>query len=122
MRRSPLILLVGSLWLSACALDTGVPPSERWETSTSEDDDSSDAEGVTGDAQGSIPDGVGPEDDATLPPPPAQAPRVTPGTWATTFTTTLSGEDLILKPLGARRGFTGAVSAPDGSLHLEALP
>ncbi len=50
------------------------------------------------------------------------APPLAPTVWPATFTTPLTGGGWTLRPLGARRGFTGVISAPDGSFTLEALP
>jgi hypothetical protein len=61
-------------------------------------------------------------DTDTIGPGPSTPVPLRQGAWPATFTTTLQGDGWTLQPLGAQRGFTGTVSAPDGSLHLEALP
>ena len=123
MRLLPLAILVAALGFSACALDTGIDPTERVypeaDTTTAEADTTTGGDGdtedpVQGDSGTTDPDAIGPDEAAPIP--------LRQGAWPATFTTTLEGGGLTLKPLGAQRGFTGTVSAPDGSLHLEALP
>lgn len=69
-------------------------------------------------------DGGGPGDDTGSAPDTAAPAGPLPASalWPVTFTTTLTGDGLTLQPLGSRHGFTGVLSAPDGSLRLEALP
>jgi len=116
--RSLFVLLVVTfavvLGLAGCVFDVGVDPATP-----------TDATG----GGGSPVDGFGPTADATpgdaAALPDSSAPAVSvpgPGVWPATFTTTLTGDGLTLQPLGTRRGFTGVLSAPDGSLRLEALP
>ena len=127
MRLVPLIILVATLGLSACVLDTGVNPSEQvaQEVDGASSDDNEGADGATSEDGGITPqeDGVISGDDTDTVGP-AEVPPVPlrPGAWPATFTPTLQGGGWTLQPLGAQRGFTGTVSAPDGSLHLEALP
>jgi hypothetical protein len=127
VRLVPLIILVATLGLSACVLDTGVNPSEQvaQEVDGASSDDNEGADGATSEDGGITPqeDGVISGDDTDTVGP-AEVPPVPlrPGAWPATFTTTLQGGGWTLQPLGAQRGFTGTVSAPDGSLHLEALP
>ena len=116
MRLLPLAILVAAMGFSACALDTGIDPTERvYPEADTTTGDEGDTEGPTqGDSGTTDPDAIGPDEAAPIP--------LRQGAWPATFTTTIEGGGLTLKPLGAQRGFTGTVSAPDGSLHLEALP
>jgi hypothetical protein len=133
MRLLPLTILVATLGLSACVLDTGIDPSVRIypgsdaaisDDATGDDDqDTVSADGteptegdgvITGADTVADADGIGPLESTPVP--------LRQGAWPATFTTTLQGGGWTLQPLGAQRGFTGTVSAPDGSLHLEALP
>ncbi len=136
MRHLPLPILVATFGLSGCAFDTGKAPSqgpyvapngsgETAADATSSDVDGSDSESLIDTTQSagdgdSIGSTGGPTDTVT-PTTPGGAPLPTVP-WTTSFTTTLQGDGLTLQPLGARRGFTGVLSAPDGTLHLEALP
>ncbi len=113
-----LTLLLSSLF-SACVLDSGVPPSERVypppDVSVTQGDDASEtdeADVADGDLGGDSVEGIGPEGGF-----PSRS-----GVWPTSYTTTLQGGGWTLTPLGSHQGVTGTLSAPDGSLHLEALP
>ncbi|MGB0590489.1 MAG: hypothetical protein ACPGU1_12505 [Myxococcota bacterium] len=125
MRLVPLIILVATFGLSACVLDRGIDPSElvAQELDGASSDEIEDGDGVISADGGITPqgDGVITGDDTVGP---TEAPPVPlrQGAWPATFTTTLQGGGWTLQPLGAQRGFMGTVSAPDGSLHLEALP
>jgi hypothetical protein len=142
VRLLPLAILVATLGLSACVLDVGMSPSERLypdaiNTQPSDGDDqdtvAADASApnqADGDDQDTVAadasapnqaDGVITDPD-TIGPGPSTPVPLRQGAWPATFTTTLQGDGWTLQPLGAQRGFTGTVSAPDGSLHLEALP
>ena len=127
MRLVPLIILVATLGLSACVLDTGIDPSElvAQEIDGASSDDIESADGASSDDGGVTPQGDGVisgDDTDTVGPAEGTPVPLRQGAWPATFTTTLQGGGWTLQPLGAQRGFTGTVSAPDGSLHLEALP
>jgi hypothetical protein len=144
VRLLPLAILVATLGLSACVLDVGMSPSERLypdaiNTQPSDGDDqdtvAADASApnqADGDDQDTVAadasapnqaDGVITDTDTdTIGPGPSTPVPLRQGAWPATFTITLQGDGWTLQPLGAQRGFTGTVSAPDGSLHLEALP
>ena len=116
-------ILLASLACSACALNTGVAPSERAAQAASQaadveasmdTDASADPAQRAADAQG--------EADETSPATPPGSGTPSEGVWPATYTTTLQGAGWTLTPLGAQRGVSGTLSAPDGSLHLEALP
>ena len=95
----------------------GASPDAAPGDATSDSADGSQSDALSVDAGGDVssPDASSP-DDALAPPP------LAPGVWPVTFTTTVSGGGLTLRPLGARRGFSGTLSASDGSLTLKALP
>ena len=126
MRLLPLAILVATLGLSACVLDVGMSPSERLypDAINTQPSDGDDQDTVAADASApNQADGVITDTDTdTIGPGPSTPVPLRQGAWPATFTTTLQGDGWTLQPLGAQRGFTGTVSAPDGSLHLEALP
>ena len=125
MRHLPLVILVATFGLSGCAFDTGKAPDQGPRATPNATGEGADA---TAEGEGSGSDGSAIDPDGTLIGPDATEPTIVgnpplaTGPWTTTFTTTLQGDGLTLQPLGARRGFTGVLSAPGGALHLEALP
>ena len=118
MRLCYFAILLVMLAAPACALDTGIAPSERAAAAAQAQADAHGGVNADHDAAegGTNATGAGPGD--TL----RGALHQAQGVWPTTYTTTLTGGGWTLEPLGAQRGASGTLSAPDGSLHLEALP
>ena len=114
MRLFYLVILITMFTLPACALDTGIAPSERAAAAAA-------AQGDAGLGEGEDSNEGGSEAEALLGPLGGTLSG-SQGAWPATYTTTLSGGGLTLQPLGAQRGVSGTLSASDGSLNLEALP